>query len=327
MAIRKLLLPLTGTAAGEGGVVHLPDDRPRLWNAHVTALHVRVDSRDVAPLAGEGLSGAMIEEMMSATEKESSERAHAVRSMFDRFVMQHDVILSEARPGAECATASFASVTGREEDLVAQQARLADLTVVPHPDAGEDVSSSDALHAVLFGLPGRPVLIAPQVASATVGSRVCLGWNGTAESSSAVYAALPWLQRADAVRILSAEGYQRRGPAAPDLAAYLALHGRCIADIVDVPVGAQFGRCRAAGGGAGVRLRPSRDGRLLAFAAASADFGRGDAACAGARQSAGNDEPLRRLEAGLQRDGISNGENRSAAGWPGVTFHDPPQDI
>jgi nucleotide-binding universal stress UspA family protein len=172
----------------------------------------------------------MIEEMMSATEKESSERAHAVRSMFDRFVTQHDVILSEARPGTDAATASFASVTGREEDLVAQQARLADLTVVPHPDAGEDVSSSDALHAVLFDS-GRPVLIAPQIAPNTIGSRVCLGWNGTAESASAVYAALPWLQRADAVRILSADGYQRRGPAAPDLAAYLSLHG-VHADIV-----------------------------------------------------------------------------------------------
>jgi nucleotide-binding universal stress UspA family protein len=229
MAIRKLLLPLTGTAAGEAALSTCLMIA-RLWNAHVTALHVRVDSRDVAPLAGEGLSGAMIEEMMSATEKESSERAHAVRSMFDRFVAQHDVILSEARPGADAATASFASVTGREEDLVAQQARLADLTVVPHPDAGEDVSSSDALHAVLFDS-GRPVLISPQVAPHTIGSRLCLGWNGTAESASAVYAALPWLQRADAVRILSADGYQRRGPAAPDLAAYLSLHG-VHADIV-----------------------------------------------------------------------------------------------
>jgi nucleotide-binding universal stress UspA family protein len=223
MAIRKLLLPLTGTAAGEAALSTCLMIA-RLWNAHVTALHVRVDSRDVAPLAGEGLSGAMIEEMMSATEKESNERAHAVRAMFDRFVIQHDVILSEARPGTDCATASFASVTGREEDLVAQQARLADLTIVPHPDAGEDVSSSDALHAVLFDS-GRPVLISPQSPPTTIGTRVCLGWNGTAESASAVYAALPWLQRADGVRILSAEGYQRRGPAAPDLAAYLALHG------------------------------------------------------------------------------------------------------
>jgi nucleotide-binding universal stress UspA family protein len=223
MAICKLLLPLTGTAAGEAALT-TSLMIARLWNAHVLALHVRVDSRDVAPLAGEGLSGAMIEEMMSATEKESGERAHAVRAMFERFVARHDVVVSEARPGAGHATAAFAAVTGREEDIVAQQARLADLTVVPHPDAGEDVSSSDALHAVLFDS-GRPVLISPQVAPTTIGTRVCLAWNGTAESASSALAAVPWMQRAEAVRILSADGYQRRGPAAPDLAAYLALHG------------------------------------------------------------------------------------------------------
>jgi nucleotide-binding universal stress UspA family protein len=78
---------------------------------------------------------------------------------------------------------------------------------------------------------GRPVLISPQVAPSTIGTRVCLAWNGTAESASSALAALPWMQRAEAVRILSAEGYQRRGPAAPELAAYLALHN-VQADIV-----------------------------------------------------------------------------------------------
>lgn len=223
MAIRKILLPLTGTAAGESALTTALMTA-RIWNAHVTAMHVRVDSRDVAPLAGEGLSGAMIEEMMSATEKESGDRASAVRTMFERFVTAQNVVVAEARPNSGSATASFASVTGREEDLVAQQARLADLTVVPHPEAGEDVSSSDALHAVLFDS-GRPVLIAPHVAPKTIGTRVCLGWNGTAESAAAVLAALPWLQQAEAVRILFAEGYQRRGPGAQDLAAYLLLHG------------------------------------------------------------------------------------------------------
>ncbi len=223
MAIRKLLLPLTGTAAGEAALL-TSLTIARAWNSHVLALHVRVDSRDVAPLAGEGLSGAMIEEMMSATEKESGHRASAVRAMFDRFVAANEVALAEPRRGRAGPSASFAAVTGREEDIVAQQARLADVTVVPHPEAGEDVSSSDALHAVLFDS-GRPVLISPQVSTPTIGTRVCLGWNGTAESASAVNAALPWLQRAEAVRILSAEGYQRRGPAASELAAYLALHG------------------------------------------------------------------------------------------------------
>ncbi len=223
MAIRKVLLPLTGTAAGEAAMTTALMVARR-WNAHVTALHVRVDSRDVAPLAGEGLSGAMIEEMMSATEKESSQRAQAVRGMFERFVASHGVAVAEARAALDHPTASFAAVTGREEDIVAQQARLADLTIVPHPESGEDVSSSDALHAVLFDS-GRPVMVAPHRATTTIGTRVCLAWNGTAESASSVLAAMPWMQKAEAVRILSAEGYQRRGPGAPDLKDYLALHG------------------------------------------------------------------------------------------------------
>ncbi len=223
MAIRKVLLPLTGTAAG-AAALSTALMIARHWNSHVTALHVRVDARDVAPLAGEGLSGAMIEEMMTATERESNERAQAVRSLFERFVADHGVVVAEARAGTDHATASFVAAVGREEDLVAQQARLADLTVVPHPDSGEDVSSSDALHAVLFDS-GRPVLIAPHKAPDTIGTRVCLAWNGTAESAASALAALPWLQRADAVRILTAEGYQRRGPSGHELAAYLALHG------------------------------------------------------------------------------------------------------
>src|SRR4051795_11492762 len=232
MDIRKILLPLTGTAAGEAalGTALIV---ARMWDAHVTALHVRVDSRDVAPLAGEGLSGAMIEEMMSATEKESSDRAHAVRSMFERFVTRQEVAVQEAHAHAGHPTASFAAVTGREEDIVAQQARLADLTVVPHPDAGEDVSSSDALHAVLFDS-GRPVMIAPQKPVQTIGTRVCLAWNGTAESAESALSAMPWMKQAQGVRILSADGYQRRGPAAPELAAYLSLHG-VNADIVMFP--------------------------------------------------------------------------------------------
>ncbi|HYZ61066.1 MAG TPA: universal stress protein [Acetobacteraceae bacterium] len=221
MPIRRLLLPLTGTAAGEAAL-STALMVARMWDAHLTALHVRVDSRDVAPLAGEGLSGAMIEEMMSATEKESSDRSNAVRALFERFVADHGVVVAEPHAGAG-ATANFASITGREEDLVAQLARLADLTVVPHPEAGDDVSSSDALHAVLFDS-GRPALIAPQAAPATIGTRMCIAWNGTAESAAAVQAAIPWMQRAEAVRILYSDEYQRRGPGAMEVASYLALH-------------------------------------------------------------------------------------------------------
>ena len=225
MAYRRLLLPLTGTAAGEAAL-HTALMVARIWNAHVHCLHVRVDARDVAPLAGEGLSGAMIEEMMAATERESGERANRVHALFERFVQGRDVTIAlnaESALKAEGPTLSFESIAGREEDVVAQQSRLYDMAVVPHPEADDDVSSSDALHAVLFDS-GRPVLIAPREIPTTIGTRVCCAWNGTAESAAAVAAALPWLHRADKVQILYSDDYQRRGPAVEGIQAYLRWH-------------------------------------------------------------------------------------------------------
>ncbi|MFC7735639.1 universal stress protein [Roseomonas sp. GCM10028921] len=225
MAYRRILLPLTGTAAGEAAL-QTAVMTARIWHSHVHCLHVRVDARDVAPLAGEGLSGAMIEEMMAATERESGDRASRVQALFDRFVDGKDVVLAssaEAAEKADAATLSFESVAGREEDLVAQQSRLYDMAIVPHPDSKEDVSSSDALHAVLFDS-GRPVLIAPRLPPATIGTRVCCAWNGTAESAAAIAAALPWLHRAEAVQVLYSKDYQRRGPDVRGILSYLRWH-------------------------------------------------------------------------------------------------------
>ena len=292
MAIRKLLLPLTGTAAGEAALATALTVARR-WDAHVLALHVRVDSRDVAPLAGEGLSGAMIEEMMSATEKESSDRAHAVRSMFERFVARHNVVVQEAHWGSDHATASFAAVTGREEDIVAQQARLADLTVVPHPDAGEDVSSSDALHAVLFDS-GRPVLISPQQSPADIGTRVCLAWNGTAEfgvlgvSCSAM----------DATRRGSRDsicGWLSETRSRGTGSGGVSLAPRCACGHRHLQIGRRIRGGRTIVRGCQLRLRLIVDGGILSFAVAPIDPGRRDPACTGACDPTGNDEPLEQL--------------------------------
>ena len=292
MAIRKLLLPLTGTAAGEAALATALTVARR-WDAHVLALHVRVDSRDVAPLAGEGLSGAMIEEMMSATEKESSDRAHAVRSMFERFVARHDVVVQEAHPGSDHATASFAAVTGREEDIVAQQARLADLTVVPHPDAGEDVSSSDALHAVLFDS-GRPVLISPQQPPADDWDARVPGVerHGRIGVFGVGCAAMDATRRGsrDLIRGWLSETRSRgTGSGGVSLAARRACGHR------HLQVGRRIGGGRATGRGCQLWLRPVVDGGLLSFAVAPTDPGRRDPACAGACDPAGDDEPLEQL--------------------------------
>ncbi|MGH7155253.1 MAG: universal stress protein [Acetobacteraceae bacterium] len=193
MAIRKLLLPLQGPGTAEAALA-TGLMVAQVWQAHLAVLHV----------------------------SPSNSRQSEMRAVFDRQAATAGVKVTS--PGStETATTDFTAIVGRETDTVAFQARLADLTIVPHPASTEDVSSSEALHAVLFES-GQPVMIAPPTAPRAIGTRICLGWNGSAESASAVYSALPWLRRATDVRILWSEEYQRRGPMAPELEEYLATH-------------------------------------------------------------------------------------------------------
>ena len=203
MVIRKILLPLQAVATAAAAFAAAAAIA-RSWGAHLAVLHVTANR----------------------------EQETAIRDLFGRLAAEHGLAVAEARVNADEPTASFAAVMGREPDVVAYQARLADLIVVPHPASGTDVSSSDALHAVLFDS-AKPVLIAPQIAPPTVGNRICLGWNGTAESASAVLAALPWLERAEAIRILWSEDYQRRGPLAQPLHTQ---HRSCQSTLHPVPL-------------------------------------------------------------------------------------------
>src|SRR4051794_35894326 len=121
MAIRKLLLPLQTVATAEAAFATAAIVA-RLWCAHVSVLHVTADRRHPSAL-GEA---------------------------FEKLAAKNGLTVTEATPNAEYPTTSFATIVGREPEVVAYQARLADLIVVPHPASTNDASSSDALHAVLF---------------------------------------------------------------------------------------------------------------------------------------------------------------------------------
>ena len=148
MAIRKLLLPLQ-TATTAEAAFSTAAIVSRLWCAHLAVLHVTTDRK----------------------------QASAVREAFESLAAKHGLTVTEATPNADEPTASFAEVVGREPEVVAYQARLADLIVVPHPASTDEVSSSDALHAVLFELGTARADRAPD--------RACFNWKEN----------LPWLER------------------------------------------------------------------------------------------------------------------------------------
>ena len=222
MAIRKLLVPLYGSPADDVAVTTAA--RVALtWHAHLVAVYFYRASNTMLALGPDIFPIGMLNEMVDDAESERAALIQAAQARFTATCAAQGLALGDATPDGTRASAAFMLTSGREDEAVAQLARLADLTVVPHLDHDQDALFADALHAALFDS-GRPVLIAPHRVPETIGQRVCIAWNGTAESASGVQAVLPWLTRAASVRILTATGYHRRGPEAQALADYLALH-------------------------------------------------------------------------------------------------------
>lgn len=222
MSVRKFLLPVSSTASA-GAALQTGLTLAKRWNAHLEVLHIRT-GQEFAPFVGEGMTGTMIEDMMSATERATGARERNLEELFALAAEEAGVVVGDSLRGRDEPSASFTALAGREDEVVAHKARLADLTIVSHPQAGEDVAAADALHAVLFDS-GRPVLLAPVSLPATIGKRVAIAWNGTANAASALGSVMPFVRQAEAVRILVCDAYRRPGPSGADVAEYISYHG------------------------------------------------------------------------------------------------------
>jgi nucleotide-binding universal stress UspA family protein len=197
--------PLSDATLGAGLVV------AKQFDAQLEVLHVRADPATLVPLVGEGMSGAMVEQVMETMTKAVEERAQRARAAFDRIA---------AKAGA---AVKWRQETGPEPVVLAGAARLSDLTVIARPDATSDSQLPVSLEAALFDT-GRPVLVVPPSPHQAIGRKIAIAWNGSPKASRAVAAALPFLEKAETITIMTVLA-GKKGSSGEALAAYLGLHG------------------------------------------------------------------------------------------------------
>jgi nucleotide-binding universal stress UspA family protein len=107
-------------------------------------------------------------------------------------------------------------------------ARAADIILAPQLANTQAVGVQQLEEVVLVS--GRPVIALPAVWSPrSLGTRVLIAWDGGREAARAVFDALPILLRAEAVKIVSVQGFLsdpvRQFTPGDDLAATLSRHG------------------------------------------------------------------------------------------------------
>lgn len=223
MTYKSILAVLSGTDR-DAWVLKGAISLAMTFEAHVDAVFVRVPAAETLPILGEGFSSTAVDQLMRAAEEESERREKEARQTADRVVRETSIPTADRPP---VAGASFAvrTVEGREDLVLTEACRLADVTVIGQAQSvdPDEFRANLALEAVLIG-GSRPVLALPGP-KATVGGRtVAVAWDGGREATHAVAGALPLLQRADQVHVLTATkavGAQ----AGKTLTAYLGWHG------------------------------------------------------------------------------------------------------
>lgn len=158
-------------------------------------------------------------EFIELNRKAQKEIAARIKDKFDATVANQSFV-SEWRE----ADAAGTSVS----EVIYLQARSVDITILQQGGPAENYSQNDIIERTAFES-GRPVLIVPNAGSfPNLGSRVLLAWNGKREATRAVWDALPLLQNAEKVHIVTVNpktvAYSADLPGAR-LAATLARHG------------------------------------------------------------------------------------------------------
>ncbi|MGY0835389.1 universal stress protein [Azospirillum argentinense] len=115
-------------------------------------------------------------------------------------------------------------IIGLPESFVARQARGADLVILGQHDPDEP-TGLDAPEDVILAC-GRPVLVVPHAKLfEQVGAAVLIGWNGSREATRAVHDALPLMEMAATVTVLSVNPEPGDEWGTDDVVQHLARHG------------------------------------------------------------------------------------------------------
>jgi nucleotide-binding universal stress UspA family protein len=150
-----------------------------------------------------------------------AEFTRSVRQTFDAYAARH--------PGALAGAARFRWRGGTPIDDAAlgSLGRVHDVTVIGRP--GGRGTRMTAVESALFDS-GRPVLMAPPVAPATLGETVLIHWNASIETATCILFAMPILRKARRVAFIAVEGAIVPGPGIKDAVGYLEANGVAATD-------------------------------------------------------------------------------------------------
>src|SRR5215472_15455073 len=141
--------------------------------------------------------------VVKADHREITRMETQARAIFESFMQKHGV----PRSTATTDSLSFGWLDNAPEGdaFVGSHGRVFDVIVINRSGRNTTGLRDRAIYSALFDS-GRPILLAPPSPPAQIGTNVLIAWNRSTEQARATALALPLLQKADRVTVLTVIG-------------------------------------------------------------------------------------------------------------------------
>src|SRR6187455_2399828 len=151
------------------------------------------------------------------------EEARKAKQIFEIFMQEHGVLRSTETTGS--VSFGWLDHAAEGEGFIGSYGRVFDVIVMNRRDANSGPMHDRAIESGLFES-GRPILLAPPSPPSQIATNVLIAWNCSTEQARAIALAMPILQKADRVTVLTVIGGTGVvGPSAEQLIRYLQCNG------------------------------------------------------------------------------------------------------
>lgn len=207
MTIKSILCIFNGVEEDELNAVNPALVLGKMYGAHVRFLHISPDPNAYINPYGEGI--IVSADIIEAIKRENAARLKQAKREIVSLAAIHKIPLNDPQPEPGYVTAKFIHRTGHPEHIIPQEGRLSDLIIM-----GRGIVSANTLYdsnvvTALFST-GRPVMLIPNLKSSACEREhktIAIAWKGTVEAARALHNAMPFLEKAQKVILLTVKGH------------------------------------------------------------------------------------------------------------------------
>ena len=132
-----------------------------------------------------------------------AEEAKKAKQIFETFMQKHDV--PRATETTESLSFGWLDDVSEGESFIGSYGRVFDVIVMKRRDERSGPIHDRAIESGLFES-GRPILLSPPSPPRQIATNVLIAWNCSTEQARAIALAMPLLQKADRVTVLTVIG-------------------------------------------------------------------------------------------------------------------------